>query len=128
MNYDFYYPKTAEEEVRQWMDFLKCERGIQNFPNISTGDTQIIAWHDGQIVHFRRIGLSVGQLIIEKFDSKKRTSEFHPLYPYVRYWDGEPEDKLILDEETKDALREEQEELEKKFRLPVVQEGIVPLV
>lgn len=99
MNFCFYYPKNCENEVQKWMDFLKLERGLTTFPNIPGGETITLAWHDGKEIRFRRIGLRVGQLIIETFNPKTKKNHVHPLYPYVEYWDGEPEDKLIFENE-----------------------------
>ncbi|MBQ9313955.1 MAG: hypothetical protein IJ220_02980 [Clostridia bacterium] len=125
MNYSFYYPKTAEEEVRHWMDFLKQERGIKSFPDIPAGKVMTLAWHKGHEICFKRIGLGVGQLIIETYDPISKEASVRPLYPYIQYWTGEPEDKLVLDQESENAFKNEQEELEKLFRTNL-QEGIVP--
>ena len=126
MNFTFYYSKALEEEVRYWMNFLKYERGITTFPDIPAGELKTLAWHDNKEIRVKRIGRLVAQLVIEEFDPIEKRTILYPLYPYVRYWDGEPEDNLVLDQEAEEAFDKEQENLEKLF-CPTIREGIVPL-
>ena len=125
MNYSFYYSKYFEEEVNYWMNFLKVKSGIKRFPDIPAGEVKTLAWHNGKEICFKRIGMRVGQLIINDigFDGKVVNSQ--SLYPYIMYLDGEPEDKLVLDEQTASAYKEEQKEIREHF-FADVREGIVP--
>lgn len=125
MNYSFYYSKSCENEVDYWMNFLKTKRGIKKFPDIPAGEVIGLAWHDGKVINFKRIGLRVGQLIIEKIGELGTVIESRPLLPYVMYFDGEPEDKLKLTEEAMETYKKELEEIRQQFHADV-REGIVP--
>lgn len=131
MNFKYYYPKSNENEIQKWMDFLKLERGITTFPDIPGGESITLAWHKGKEIRFKRIGLRVGQLIIEQYDPKEKKNYVKPLYPYIEYWDGEPEDKLVFNEED-DVLKnmniiEDDYEPDPEYQQYEIEEGIVSL-
>ena len=125
MNFEFYHSKTPENEISYWMSFLKSQRGIKNFPDIPAGEVRTLAWHDGQEICFKRIGLRVGQLIIKRIGELGAVVKTRPLFPYVMYFDGEPEDKLKLVDEALETYNEEIEEIRQQFHAGV-REGIVP--
>ena len=125
MNYSFYYSKNCEEEIHFWMNFLKAKRGIRTFPDIPAGEVKTLAWHNGKEICFKRIGLRVGQLIIKTIGANGKVISSSSLCPYIMYQDGEPEDKLVLDEQTASAYNNEQDEVRKCF-FTNIREGIVP--